>query len=310
MTINPTINLAIPAALLSFNTALAFGNARIHWGEAWSKNTFDMLNNSQMDYINSGDSDYDPWAVYRSEGTIDFPANWQWGVGQDLFDPSATQPGLPPASGGYADAFHQNVPAGVLDWPDFAGEYQTFKDMALANGRYYSTDASGNIYVDGIEDAAHEVDFYDEFAVADPDSSAFDLVFIDTIDGNPPAADGSNLTTITVGGNGDGLKGIFYINANFDANGVGAPPAVTGVDPNGIAESLSKIFLNGVLYAAGTVEMGGNAGVYGTVVAERGFAGGGTPDIYYNSELANGIEISNGNAGSIFNVALITNYGE
>ena len=47
--------------------------------------------------------------------------------------------------------------------------------------------------------------------------------------------------------------------------------------------------MEGALYAAGWIEFGGNTGVYGSVVAERGFEGIGTPDIYYDATLAGGI---------------------
>lgn len=299
-------SVALPAALISFNTAGAKGNARIHWGESWAKNTFDMLNKSQMKYLDPGRSDHDPWAIYRSEANIDFPSNWKWGKNKDLYDPDREQPGLAPASGDYADAFFQYQPEGALAWPEF--DYDAFKDHAMANGRYYSTDSAGNIYRDGIEDAAHRVDFKTEFELDDRESAPFDFIFIDTIDGQPPAEDDSNLASIRFSGNSEGLKGVFWIGANFKVSGVGNPPSLVGTDPDGNMESLKKIFFHGVLYAAGTLEMTGNAGVYGSVVTQRGFTGSGTPDIYYDAALADGIPIDNGNAGSAFRVVCTTSH--
>ena len=302
--------ITLPAALLSYNVAAAFGNARIHWGQAWSKNDFNMLNNSQMDYMVSGSSGFDQWARYRTEGGINFPTNWHWGTGQDLYDASRPQPGLAPASGQYAGAFEQHLPAGTLQWPTF--DYQTFKDMALAHGRYYGTDAAGNVYRNGIKDAAHRIDFLTEFGVPNRDTAPYDLMFIDTINGAAPRSDGSNMATINVSGNGLGLKGVFWIGANFGGSGIGSPPFILDAeDPNGTpppSGKLSQIFLEGVLYAAGTVEMSGNCGVYGSVVAQRGFSGGGTPDIWYNHQLASGLQIGNGNVGSNFKMALEKNY--
>lgn len=305
-TISQPITVSLPAALLSYNVASAFGNARIHWGEAWSKANFNMLNKSQMDYVAQGSLGYDAWAVYRTEGSIIFPNNWHWGNGQDLYDSTRQQPGLAPASGNYANAFQQHVPPGTLQWPTF--DYLTFKNMAKAHGRYYSTDASGNIYRDGIEDTAHRVDFLTEFGVPNRDTAPYDLLFIDTIDNTAPKSDGSNLATISATGNSLGLKGIFWIGANFDGGGVGSPPFILDAqDPAGNPPPggrLSQIFLEGVLYAAGTVAMSGNCGVYGSVVAQRGFSGGGTPDIWYNHKLAAGLELDNGNVGSNLAVAL------
>lgn len=299
---------ALPAALITLDTAAAHGNARVHWGEAWSQNDFEMLNKSQMSYLVPGDANYDADAIYRTEGQFNFPANWQWGNNKDLFDAAQIQPGLAPASGDYAAAFYQHLPAATLDFPDLAAEYQSFKDLALANGRYYSTDAAGNIYEDGIEDPSHEIDFTLEFSVADRQNAPSDLVFIDTIDGYPPAVDGSNLADISVSGTSSGLKGVFWIGANFDISGIGNPPSYSAEDPDGNPAVLSQILLVGVLYASGTIAMGGNAGVYGSVFAQRGFTGGGTPDIYYNANLADGLEFELGNIGSVFKIALQTNY--
>lgn len=288
---NPILNIPLPAAVISIAGASASGNARIHWGEAWAKGDFAMLNKSQMNYLLTEAEDHDPWARYRSEGQITFPANWQWGLDGDLYDPARVNPGEAPASGDYADAFEQHVSPGVLDFPDFGSEYQAFKNLALTRGRYYSTSATGTIYRDGIEDAEHAIDFMSEFAFPDRHVEPYDFVFIDTIDGNPPAADGSNLATITASGSSAGLKGVFYIAANFDASGVGSPPSLNAMNPDGEVSALSQIFLDGVIYSAGSLALSGNAGVFGSVIAEGGITGGGTPDVYYNAALRNGIPI-------------------
>src|SRR5690606_33895418 len=130
-----------------------------------SKGDFNMLNKSQMSYLIPSNASYDPHAKYRTEGQIIFPGNWSWGLNRDLYDPSATQPGAPPASGNYENAFFQHLPPGTLNWPDFP--YEVFKELAQSHGRYYSTDAAGNIYRNGIETSANRVDFLTEFGVPD-----------------------------------------------------------------------------------------------------------------------------------------------
>lgn len=307
----PTGIVQLPAAMINCNIGSSGGNVKVHWGEAWSKDGADMASKADLGYLSTADANYDPWAKYRTEGDLIFPASWQWGSGKDLYDPTRQQPGLAPASGDFANAFYQNLPAGTLQWPTF--DYQTFKDMAIAHGCYYGTDSSGNVYRSGIKDAAHLVSsFLTEFGVADRASAPYNLVFIDTFNGLPPAANGSNLATISVSGTGLGLKGVFWVGANFDAGGVGSPlPVSDAKDPNGNPPpggQLQKIFLEGVLYAAGTMSMGGNAGIYGSIVAERGYVGGGTPDVWYNFKLASGLELGNGNIGSVFKVAMRTNY--
>jgi hypothetical protein len=260
-----------------------------------------MLGKSQMDYLIPGSPGYDRFAKYRTEGKINFDPNWKDQLGGDIYDQSRQNPGAAPASGRY-DAFSQYLPPGTLSWPQF--DYQTFKDQAMAHGRYYTTDAAGNIYKNGTT----RVDFYTEFTVQDRATSPYDLIFIDTINRQPPAADGSNLATIKISGSGRGTKGVMYIAANVDAGGIGTPPSMFARDRDGNVRYLEKIFHDGVIYSSGTISMSGNAGVYGAIVTQRGFTGGGTPDVWYNGELANGLDYKQGNIGSKLKVLLTKNY--
>lgn len=301
----PVALIAAPGPLLSLSTATAFGNARIHWGEAWSKTDFEVLNNSQMQYALS-----DPLVAWRTEGQFNFPANWNTSSTYQvnrLYDVNADRPGLfPDDTGDWKDIFFQNVPVGDLEFPDFISKYETFKKLAKANNRYFTSDANGNIYRNG-----QPVDFYQAFTSNDPDTP-FELAFIDTIDQQPPAADGSNLATINIQGDndiGDRIRGFYYFAANFKVGGVGSPAAYTTESPvTGSDVTLQKIWLDGVIFTAGTMDMDGNAGVYGALVADRGFIGGGTPDVYYNSDLEDGLEIQKGNLGGPFSVVLSDNY--
>lgn len=326
--LRPFHNIQILAALISLKAAGIKGNLKVHWGEAWSKDVFGLESRPNMAYLDKTDSTFDRWARYRTEATFDFPGSWKVGpdpVSDDLYDSSAAQPGLFPVtdgsdSGRYADGFYQNTPEGVLKWPEFlhydrsAADYQLyndFKEFAISRGRYYSTNASGGIFRDGIEDAAHRVDFASEFEIPDRNSAPYDFSFIDTVDGNPPQPDGSNLATLSISGNGLGLKGFYYLCANFNCSGVGNPPPLASAkDPDGVARSLSgaNIFLDGVLYAAGTLSMSGDSGVYGSVITELGYKGGGTPNIYYNAELAKGLIVEPGNLGSRMIVVQQKNY--
>ncbi|HUT26291.1 MAG TPA: hypothetical protein VM492_18325 [Sumerlaeia bacterium] len=331
-----TTNIQLPAALISMGTAGMAGNAKIHWGEAWSKLSFDLPGKNDLSYLDNSKASFDQWARYRSEARIVFPADWGVliGLGKKLYDvanPARMYPGRigspVVANGDFAgfdladdadDPIQHYLPAGTLVWPDWASEYQNFKDLAKLHGRYYSTDGAGNVYIDGVEDAAHLVGFSTEFTDVNRDAMPYDFAFIDTIDGNPPAVDGSNLANISDPGSA-ALKGVFYICANFAQTGTGSPPGltaetpeVTGVDGDGndihATKDLTKIYLDGVLYAAGTLSLGGNAGVYGCAVAERGYVGGGTPDVYYNHRLRDGLVIEHGNIGSVFRVVLQRNY--
>jgi len=285
VTKNSLYTTSFPAAVMSYQSAAANGNVRVHWGEVWAKGGINMLNRSQMDYLKPGNAQHDPWAKYKAVGAIQFPNNWRWGSGKDLFGPTAQQPGQAPASGDYADAFYQNVASGDLAFPTF--DYAEWKQLAMKAGKFFSTDADGEVYRNGVEDEAHRIlDPLLEFSVEDREDLPYDIAFVDTIDGNPPAADGSNLATLKFSGNSTGMKGFFYFAANIDATGIGNVPGLDATRPDGQTVPLDKVLLDGALISEGTVTMSGNATVYGSVVAKRGFGGTGTVDIYYNSELA------------------------
>jgi hypothetical protein len=211
------------------------------------------------------------------------------------------------APGTFKDKFFESVPPDTLPFPDLASEYENFKELAVASDRYFTTKpGDSNIYYHG-----EPIDMYDMFVSTDPDAP-YELMFIDTTDGNPPAADGSNLTSVALSGqnqNDDRMKGVYYINANFTVSGIGAPPSLTTVSPlTDEYVTIPQIFLDGAIYAAGTLDMAGNAGVFGAIVAERGFVGGGTPDVWYNVKLGDGIELGNGNIGGPFNIVIHNNF--
>lgn len=317
------IPLQLGAGIISLAAAAQVGNGKAHWGESWSKQPFDFLSKSQCDNLDKTNSAYDPFAKYRTESRLIFGPTWKIynpskpSQGGDVHDVMTAQfPGSPPASGNYENAFEQFIAPGVLQWPDFAGKYADFKSLAKSHGRYYSTDPAGNIYRDGVEDSAHLVDFNTEFSEADRVNSPYDLVFIDTIDGNPPAVNGSNLATVSNSGTGIGMKGIFYICANYDQAGAGNPADLpTAEKPILNADgsitlqvtNLPKVFLDGVIYTSGTMQFKGNPVVYGALVSNGGYLSGGTPDIYYNPRLKDGLQIPVGNVGSAFNILLQQN---
>lgn len=222
----------------------------------------------------SGKKGPDQWVNYRAEGMI---------------------------NGGAADPkFYSSVPRGTLNWPNF--DYQTFKTIAMAHNNYYYQ-KNGNWYVPGQNGTDVAADPFNRAIGSD------ELIFLDTLDRQTPRSDGTNLFSIQFSGNNTNNQvGVYWFGGNVTLRGQGNPPAVTGTDPNGGNQSLSKVFLNGILYAAGTISFGGNANVYGCAVAQRGFTSfTGTADCYYNAAFKNGIPVDTGVAGSRFSVALQMN---
>ena len=314
-----TTEVKLMAGLISMATAAQAGNGHVHWGESWSKQNFNILGKPHLDdELDPSRSTYDPFAKYRSEAQLIFDPTWKSGEGKDIYEEDIRRwPAAPPASGTWEATFEQFIPPGVLQWPDFKSKYQVFKDHAMAHGRYYTTDASGNIYKGEIKDEAHKVNFDYEFHVEDRDTAPYDLVFIDTIDGNPPAEDESNLAWIKNAGTGGGMKGVFYIAAHYDQVGQGTRPNVNTsqkpiLNEDGsvslVDHPLNDILLDGVMYIGGYADFGGNPRIYGSLIAELGYVGGGTPEIYFNHKLIEGLEIDKGNIGSVFYIPLQQNF--
>jgi hypothetical protein len=99
-------------------------------------------------------------------------------------------------------------------------DYAEAKSLAQKYGTYYTTDASGNLYLDG-KGAA--LDFQSL-----TNGRMCGIFFVDTTDRTPP--NGTNLSTITISGGYDTL-GLFWIGANFSSTGLGTGATMTVLSP-------------------------------------------------------------------------------
>lgn len=116
------------------------------------------------------------------------------------------------------------------------------------------------------------------------------VLFIDT----PEGAQGGTHKNYTLNASDNFFwKGLFYVNGNLSTSGGGAFPTVKGRDPNQYAAwalqgldvgstSIADCFIRGTVAVTGTYSRTGNAAVYGTMVAKGGYAGSGSPDIWYD----------------------------
>lgn len=296
---NEAITVDVPAALVSYNTIATAGNGKVHWGEAWSKADVTMGARNSYTYVPN-----DPEVIYRSMGSILFPSSWKALPANNAdYDASLDDMGLDDWTGHFLQ--NQTEADFPSAWPEF--DYETYKNMALLSGQYYTTDASGNI----LNSAGEAINFTEEFNFTDRADAPYDLIFIDTTDGTAPYvnADGStNMATISHAGS-IALKGFYYFCANLSFTGQGNPGDSFDVtDPYGSLTTLDPS-LDGILYGSGTIDFGGNRTIFGAVVTEGGFTGGGTPDIYYNQDLSDGLDIGGGNTGAPFSITMQTNYG-
>jgi len=209
----------------------------------------------------------------------------------------------------------------TLRWPNYP--YQTIKEIAQKRGRYFGVDSRGNLYRDGVKDPTDPryYQFTDLRELNHPDLSKigttnddgslytwddlpYDVVFIDTLDGNPPAADFSNMLVkkdIALQGGGLQWKGLYYIchDVTITGSGSGSLPARVCPDPAGAPHGLN-IFLDGMMIVQG--QFTNNAGdhvIYGSLYAEFGYSGTGGLDVYYNPRLKFGFPVPIENAVDI-----------
>ncbi|PKO17532.1 hypothetical protein CVU37_08570 [candidate division BRC1 bacterium HGW-BRC1-1] len=120
------------------------------------------------------------------------------------------------------------------------------------------------------------------------------ILFIDTIEGTQNGTYGN----IAMNSSDNWFwKGLLYLNSDFSTSGGGGFPSVLmknpdqfAADPSGsTGTNTAGCYMDGILYVAGTMGRTGNASVYGTIIAKGGYGGSGSPDIYYNSRLKEGL---------------------
>lgn len=136
------------------------------------------------------------------------------------------------------------------------------------------------------------------------------ILFVDTPQGNPvgvsnsgtPGASSSPGQAYNLNFNSSDdffWKGLMYVNGSVNTSGGGAFPTVFMQSPDEFAADptqstiglsgeakkghhIANCYLDGILFADGSVTRTGNASVYGTLVSKHGGNSGGGPSIYYN----------------------------
>lgn len=176
--------------------------------------------------------------------------------------------------------------------PSSPWHYQTFKDHARRFGTYYVPDREGRLYKDGMMDlpmARTPAEVFGSKAAGDQRG----LVFIDTLDQQPPAE--TNLPTLIL--NSAFMEGAFYVNAHVilrpDGQGetipVLSPPTETAPAlVSRVPVTLTGVTIRGVLHVSGTLTVEGSSRVFGAVAAGRGLAGSGSLEVWYNADLGRG----------------------
>ncbi len=201
-------------------------------------------------------------------------------------------------------------------------DYDVMKALAKERGAYWYTLSSGQIRNPATKQQALPETVLNLPAVGTP--NAFykgDFIFIDTLgtaDPGPtttgPMIDAAtSLPRHSLGG--IYTEGIIYIAGSVDFKGGGGGQPITMISPpeyemhydhnsttwtpnndnlpiRSNPEQPQRSFVsgtginvNGALYLDGSAQFSGSPTIYGAISAERGFSGGGTPEIWYNYNL-------------------------
>jgi hypothetical protein len=180
----------------------------------------------------------------------------------------------------------------VSNSPPGPWRYQTFKDYAQRFGSYYVPDREGLLYRNGMTDPSRALTPSQVFGSQEVGDQR-GLVFIDTLDQQPPNE--TNQATLTL--EAPYMEGTFYFNAHVVLQPLGTGRMVAAFAPPPEGQSATALYgpansvgvtINGVLYTAGTLRVGREVRVYGSVVAERGLAGAGLLEVWYDADLGRG----------------------
>lgn len=189
--------------------------------------------------------------------------------------------------------FHQVPSPGVrLDQWD----YDSAKQTALRHGIYYRLDRQGLLHVHGASENDPGI-APSEILLSRAIGDRRGLVFVDTIDGQPPRDD--NLGTLTV--DGDYLEAVLIVQGHVVLKSGGPGRSVPALSPpqdgtnafgTRIPTQLTGIHFQGLLWAAGTVFVERSVRVFGAVRAGESVVAtrsGASIEIWYNADLAQGL---------------------
>lgn len=277
--IGPSNNFSVANGLSVQGAAGWNGNGSVHWGPVISAGNITAGQNSVhcddatgavCGFADMGG--YDPWWSLDATGTIDIT-------------------GLtPPYQPNY------NINPGSLKTPQTLSSTQKdeLKKYSQDTGQYYVYCSIDGLLHKG-NSSGMPTGAGDSFQNL-TNGKSHDMMYVDigaispSCNPTTPAA-----PTFSVGGGGG-----YYTNSNiilngtFSISGSGGTTDITAQNPGQVdAEQPGTktlgVHFNGLLYTTGNFDSGGNPVVYGAVIAEGGFIGSGTPDIWYNRNLVNGL---------------------
>jgi hypothetical protein len=175
-------------------------------------------------------------------------------------------------------------------------DYNSLKKIALRWGTYYRLDRVGQLHPQGASDSDQGIspaDALESQAIGDHRG----LVFIDTVDGQPPLVD--NMGTLAL--DTDYFEGLLVVQGHMVLRPRAAGKSVPVLSPSPpetqspgtrVPVQLSGIHVNGLLYAAGAIKIERSVRLYGAMMAGQSVTSIGTGtviEVWYNADLAQGL---------------------
>jgi hypothetical protein len=175
-------------------------------------------------------------------------------------------------------------------------DYDSLKKIALRWGTYYRIDRIGQLHPQGALDSDQGIrpaDALESHAIGDHRG----LVFIDTVDGQPPRVD--NMGTLVL--ETDYFEGLLVVQGHVTLSPREAGKSIPVLSPSSpgtqslgarVPVQLSGIHVNGLLYAAGAIRIERSARLYGAMITGQSVTsiGAGTIiEVWYNADMAQGL---------------------
>lgn len=176
-------------------------------------------------------------------------------------------------------------------------EYEAMKRTALRYGTYYRLDHQGQLHFQNASEDDHDGIAPSEVLTSQARGDHRGLVFIDTVDAQPPRAD--NQGTLVL--DSDYLEIILIVQGHvvIKPHGTGQSVPALSPPPEGsntmglrIPVLLSGIHLSGLLWTTGRIYVERSMRIFGAVMAGDSVVvagSGATMEVWYNSELAQGL---------------------
>jgi Tfp pilus assembly protein PilX len=267
--IGPSLNFAVTAAVMSGGAAGWGGNAAIHWGN------IDVNGNATGGNLET--KAQDQWWGLHATGTVSGVTlpDPNYNITQN--DPTANPQFLSQAQKTALQQYAQSIGESYV-------YCSTDNLLHLTNGS--GTPVGAGI---GLQSLIQGKALPLLYVTVGPVSPTCNPTALATAPTYSMSGGGGFYTDSNIILDGGGLPG-----GGLSVQGLGGGTTIMAQDPGEVAAGQAGtnslgVHFNGLVYTTGTWDSHGNNVVYGAVLAEGGYTANGTPDVWYNANLAYGL---------------------